>query len=160
MKIFLGLFLFFFLVFSDNSSAQNSKADSLIKVYNSKKESDTSRLSLLYSIAYAYQINNPDTAIYFANQLIKLAAKSKNYNEEGKANLMIGIALNNKGDYQKAKGYYESALKLFSKEKENVHYAYCYFNQGNVFINTFEYEEALSCIAKAEKLFIRLTIYL
>lgn len=138
------------------SFSQNTKVDSLLRIYKSHKEVDTSYLNTIYAIVYSYQNNDPDTSIYYANQLIKFAKQLNNKAQEGRATMMIGVAYNFKGDYKKAQEFISKAFNLLDKTKQNLYLGHCYYNQSNLLLNTFKYDAALASLKNAEKIFISL----
>ncbi|MBC7864215.1 MAG: tetratricopeptide repeat protein [Bacteroidia bacterium] len=106
---FLGLAICFCHFFSP---AQQSKTDSLYKIYNNKTIADTNRLKAVHEIVKSYIESKPDTSIFFAEQELKLAQTTKQKKFEAKALNAIGLAFANKNDSAKAMEFYLKALDI------------------------------------------------
>src|ERR1041384_5833752 len=94
-KIILFLLLLFVINFISFSQNQN-KIDSLLNRLKIAKE-DTLKAYMLNDLALEFVNNNPDTAVYFANEALKIASKvnypmgiSNAYLLMGRANTALG----------------------------------------------------------------------
>ena len=93
--------------------AQNSKLDSLNRVYRTAKE-DTLRFSALVQIASYYVYRNPDTSLLIAQEALQLARSSSYVFGEGRSFGVMGNAFMVRGNYPKALELYLVALKKFA----------------------------------------------
>jgi signal transduction histidine kinase len=93
---------------------QNAKIDSLLKVLESSKE-DTAKVNTLNRIASEFRNNNPDTAIYFANQAHSLAFKLNDKMGIANSCLIFGSAFKNLGNYEMALNNCDSALIIYEQ---------------------------------------------
>ena len=90
------------------------KADSLLFLLKTSK-ADTGKVKLLFSLAYETMNNNPDTALYFANESKALAIKLNDRTGIADACLASGNALIRLGQYEKALKCTQDALNLYDK---------------------------------------------
>ncbi len=103
--------LLIILFITCQANAQQSKTDSLFSVLKSQKE-DTAKINTLNNISRQFRSNNPDTAIYFANEAMSLATKLNDKMGIGNAYLLKGIALTYLGKYEDALHHIRDVLKL------------------------------------------------
>jgi len=141
--------LSFFLLYKE-SIGQNR--DSLWKVYNDEEQSDTNRLKAIYSIAWSYRGNNPDTAIVLALQELEFARKLKQKMFEGKALNTLGVAYMNKGNYPKAMEYFLKVLRIREELGDKKGIGSSYNNLGNVYRLQSNYTKALEYFLKYLKI--------
>lgn len=149
------------LLVSCHAFAQQNKNDSLFTVLKSQKE-DTAKVNTLNNIARQFRRNNPDTAIYFANEAMLLATKLNYKMGIGDAYLLKGIALTNLGKYQDALQINNDALKLFDQlltpensadESKILNLkARAYGSIGNIYEEQGNYTEALKNNLEALKI--------
>ena len=104
--LFILLFSFVFPI-----SGQLSKTDSIRTVAHNIHEQDTNRLNSLHIISMKYMDLKPDSAIIYANQLIKLSLEKKQPKFEGYGYHVKGRAYLRKGDI-------ENSFKALSKTIE------------------------------------------
>ncbi len=90
---------------------QNKKVDSLLQVLKTAKE-DTTKVNTFNALAYEIANNNPDTAVYFANEALALATKLNYKMGIADAHSTIGIGLINLGKYKEALKNFNDAVKL------------------------------------------------
>lgn len=120
------------------------------------KALDSNYVKSLVLLSEKYRFIKPDSAIYFANKSIELAAKNINskyiiesYNSLGYANYI-------KGNYQTSiinfKDYFQAAKKVNDLERM----AFALSNEGNVYIELSDYQTALNKYQQA--LVIRKTL--
>jgi tetratricopeptide (TPR) repeat protein len=108
------LIIIIFYCFGGLCHSQNKKVDSLLRVLKTAI-TDTSKINTLNSIADEFINNNPDTAIYFANQAKALGIKMNYKMGIADACLNIGSTMMNRGNYEKALKYINDALKLYNE---------------------------------------------
>jgi signal transduction histidine kinase len=113
-----ALFFLFSLVFLVNQSfAQKhgqQKIDSLFTVLKTLKP-DTAKVNTLDRLAYEFENNNPDTAIYFADEARVLAIKLNYKMGIANACYTIGTSLSHLGNYEKALKTLNDALKIYDQ---------------------------------------------
>ncbi len=132
----IGLFLYL------KTSAQNSNADSLKKLLAIVKE-DTVQIKVLKELGLYYWERNPDSAMYYSQQLITLGKIKNNESAEVHGISRFGKALNNKGNYPKALEMLLLALRKFEKLKDTSMISNVYNHIGNVFKGQENYAEAI-----------------
>ncbi|MBK7028022.1 MAG: tetratricopeptide repeat protein [Bacteroidales bacterium] len=117
-KIFL-VFLLSLSILSNHEVQGQNKADSLLSALKSAKH-DSLRIKTLNRLATHFRSNNPDTAIYFANQAIAIATKTND--TKGKINALIfkGVATKNIGKFEEAMNITLEALKLCNQMLQTV----------------------------------------
>jgi two-component system NtrC family sensor kinase len=136
------------------------RIDSLLAVLQ-KTNQDSNKVNSLNALSYEFRSNDPDTAIYFANQALDVATKT-NY-EIGIANayLSLGAAKMNLGKYEDALNNNNDALKMLDEllNKENINKsailslkARAYANNGNIYDDHGNYSEALKNNSEALKI--------
>jgi signal transduction histidine kinase len=157
MKINFLLFVMLTLAVPSLSQKQGQeRIDSLFFVLKTAKQ-DTTKVNTLNVLAYEFRSNNPDTAIYFANEALLLATKT-NY-KIGIANsyLWRGVANMNLGKYDEALKNSREALKIYDQliikasgtenasDTSNILNlkARAYNNMGVIFKGQGNYPEAL-----------------
>ncbi len=144
-------FLFFTvsLFFSTHSSAQKSKADSLRRMLNMEK-TDTSRVRLMWQLAGAMGVYDPDTAQYLSQQALYLA-RSMNYLEgESRSLGVLANTLTKIGNYPRALDLNLQKLKLEEKREKPRNLASVLMNIGVVYVSQEEYTQALDYYRQAD----------
>lgn len=142
-------------IFHFQLSAQNQKmVDSLVEVYHSKKNTynnDSVFFNLLYEISYYHY--NPDTALKFANELIKYAQNKSDH-------FFLYRGLLQKGNVLCLKGNYEDAVKaLFrcASEARKMNYSRgigcAYVAIGDIYLSTEDHGNALKYYNQAIQIF-------
>src|SRR5260221_14519955 len=96
-KIFLFIF---FLLYAFIAYTQNKTIDSLQKMLQFQK--DSNKINTLNALAYEVCRNNPDTAIYFANEALQLATKLNYKSGIADSYLQIGQAKVDLGNLEEA----------------------------------------------------------
>jgi two-component system NtrC family sensor kinase len=137
------------------------KIDSLITVLKTTKQ-DSTKVKTLNVLAYEFRGNNPDTAIYFANEALALATKANYKIGIANAHLSMGAAEINVGKYQDALNNNADALKMYDEllNAENTINkpqilslkARAYANNGNIYDDQGNYSEALKNNSEALKI--------
>lgn len=95
--------------------------DSLFAVLQ-KSENEFDKIVVLNALGYEFRNNNPDTSLYFFNQVITFSAKLKVDSLKADAYLNMGTASVNLGNYDGALEYLNEAIKLYDNvlSTENV----------------------------------------
>lgn len=126
MRKFFLPFLFCIVI----CDAQTINIDSLKKVVASTS-SDSAKISAWRQLGYYYWERNPDSSIYYSEQLIAFGDKKKNDLAIAHGYSRMGRALNNKGNYSKGMEYLLIGLRKFEQLKDSVWIANSYNHLGN-----------------------------
>src|ERR1035441_4183443 len=123
--LILALITFHFSLFTFHCEAQNqhqvdSLSDALKKHDAAKKQLgskapamyDTTAAKILIKLSEAYWGNNPDTAMYYANQCLALSEQIGYKKGIGNAYNSMGNINKDKGDYLPAMELHKKALKI------------------------------------------------
>jgi tetratricopeptide (TPR) repeat protein len=143
-------FLLFLLLFSSGyMAAQKLQADSLQHLLKSEKK-DTVKVRLMWQMADAINLFNPDSAINLSQQAYFLA-KEINYVEgESRSIAAMAIAFTKIGNYPRALELYIQRLQL--EEKRNIprNLASVLMDIGTVHVLQEEYNKALEYYRDAD----------
>jgi two-component system sensor histidine kinase UhpB len=93
---------------------QNKKIDSLLHLLKTTKE-DTSKVNTFNALAKQFSDNNPDTAVYFANEALALATKVKYKIGIADAHYNIGLRFMHLEKVKEALENFNDALKLYDE---------------------------------------------
>jgi tetratricopeptide (TPR) repeat protein len=149
-KIFI-----FFLFCSTVCKAQISNIDS-VKMLITIGNADSIKIKALKNLASYYWERNPDSCIYYSQQLISLGRKIKNESAEAVGYTRIGRAYNNKSNFSAAMENLLIALRKFERLRDSSWIANSYNHLGNVNKNIGKTEVAIHyyklCLALGEKI--------
>ncbi|MBL7921424.1 MAG: tetratricopeptide repeat protein [Bacteroidia bacterium] len=154
MRSFGRLPYLLFLFCSSTLGFSQVNLDSLWKIWNNPKHSDSIRLQAMYDIAFdGYLHSQPDSAYYFSQILFDHAKKKKNI-------LGMAHALNTQGGVFFKKGKFTTAIKLFKQTSDlyliggyKREYAKAIFNVGNMYQEQGDITAAMDCFNKGLKTF-------
>lgn len=146
--VFIG---FAFLFNNFLLAHEQEKTDSLIFLLKSRKISDSAKFSILTDVAFNY--NNPDSSLFYAEQLIDFAKVKSNQKYLAKGYYIKGLAF-------KFKGNLEEAIKSFffsAQYSKNVNYinglGNSYVALGDVYLYSKNHSNAFFYYNKAIKIF-------
>jgi len=122
-------------------SQSNHKTDSLENEL--KKSVDTSKVNVLNALVLAYRKNDPEQALKYSDQALRLSEKIDFKKGIGNTYLMIGAVYFDLGNYQKALEYYSKSLTIRESLSDKNGIAQSLNNIGDVYINQSNYEKAL-----------------
>ncbi|MCD6068214.1 MAG: tetratricopeptide repeat protein [Bacteroidetes bacterium] len=146
--------ILFFLLFPPAFSfAQNSLADSLIKVVQKPGIHDSVKIKLYGDIAWELLASDINQALDYANKELELATKTNRKADIAQAESDIGNIYNRKSSYDTALIHYNKALELRKALKQDVKVAGVYSNIATVYTRQSMFEEALDISFKSLKLF-------
>jgi tetratricopeptide (TPR) repeat protein len=134
-----------------NASAQKPVADSL-RVLLAKATTDTNRVTLLWNMASASNIYNPDTALLLSQEALFLAQKIKFAEGESRALGVLANSFLKIGNYPKALESYLKKLKIEEKGNNPYNLASVIMNIGIVYTFQEEYRKALPYYFKADSI--------
>ncbi len=150
-NILIKYFIFFFFIFSLFQVHSQNGADSLINALKTAKQ-DTDKVNIYLGLGDLYQSENPDTAIFYYKNALKLSEKLNSSKFLAKSNNSLGVLHWNMGAYKKAIDYYNLALLFYEDIYDKKGIADCYHNIGNVHYYQGTYDKALKNYEKALKL--------
>jgi tetratricopeptide (TPR) repeat protein len=138
------------LSFSLNSNFKNQDIilDSLWNEYKKAKH-DTTKCNIYLKIGNIFKNENPDTALYFYNQTLKLAALKKFKKQEAYSLYNIGLIYYYNQSYNKALDYYLKSLKIKEELGDKKGISNCCFNIGNVYEDKGNYDKAIEFLLKS-----------
>lgn len=144
---------FFFLVFPNiitiNAYSQKAKADSLARLLSTEQE-DTNRVTLMWRLASASSVYDPDTALSLSFQSLSLARKIHYIEGESRATGILANTFIRIGNYPKALELNIEKLKIEEKRSNPENLASVLMNIGIVYVMQEEYSKALEYYAKAD----------
>ncbi len=148
-------FLFISLLLSVRAFPQKATADSLSKLLETEKI-DSNRVNLMYHLARATNVYNPDTALAISYYALSLA-RSINYVEgESKALSILASTLRKIGNYPRSLELNIQKLTLEEKRKNPRNLASVLISIGTVYRDQEEYRKALEYYFQADSV-IRLS---
>jgi serine phosphatase RsbU (regulator of sigma subunit)/Tfp pilus assembly protein PilF len=134
-----------------SSFAQRNKIDSIQNVLKTSKE-DTNQVKTLYTLAWEFRNNNPDTAIIICTQAFQLAEKIKWQKGEGSSLHLLGVFYASQGNYPTAFDYDLKALKIKESLSDKKGILSIQGNIGNIYFKTGDYAKAMDYFSKALKM--------
>lgn len=141
--------LFAFLFFSTATFSQKSKADSLSKLLATEKQ-DSNRVRLMWQMAGAINIYNPDTALLLSYQALSLARSIHYIEGESRSLGMLANTFRKIGNYPRALELNIQKLKLEEKRNHPRNLASVLTSIGVVYREQGEYRKALEYYSKAD----------
>lgn len=142
-------FLFALLFISITSFSQKAKADSLSALLANEK-TDTSRVTLMWRLAGAVGLYNPDTALGLSYQALSLSRRIGYVEGESRSIGMLANTFIKLSNYPKALELHIERLKLEEKRKNPRNMASVLNNIGIVYFYQEEYRTALAYFSKAD----------
>ncbi len=134
--------------FSCAGFSQKPKADSLSRLLKGAQK-DTNRVRLMWQLAGAINMYNPDTAVRLAQEAIYLAKELHYAEGESRALGAMANAVINIGNYPRALELYFQKLQLEEKTNSPSGLASVLMNIGIVYVMQEEYNKALEYYNKA-----------
>ncbi len=126
--------------------------DSLWKVWNSKAQPNTNRLMAMDEIVWSYIHTNLDTAAILTFQELNLAKKKQEKKWMGSAYNNLCVIHKNKGDYDLALKYIDTALVINKEIKDKHGIAACYNSMANIYRRKGDLTKALDFNLKSLKI--------
>ena len=147
MRRFLLFILF--IVCTINLMAQKQKVDGLALKLESEKI-DTNRVTLLWEMADASNLYNPDSSVSLAYKALSLAQKIKYTEGESRSLGILATAFTKIGNYPKALEFYLQKLQIEENRNSPGNLASALINIGILYFYQEQYEAALSYCKKAD----------
>lgn len=136
----------FFAVYIANA-ANLDYADSMRSVI--KNAPERAKPAELLKLASYYQNSRFDKAIELSRRACSISQKFGIDSTAAAAFLTIGYVYYSRNQYDSSRYYYDSALKIFRKNKDSIGISNCYNNLGLLSKNRGEYKNALEYYFKS-----------
>lgn len=146
----MKFYVFLFLCLCSQVTISNAQSNTLQLLQ--RAETDTAKVRLLCVASFEKLNTNIDSAMYFAQEALRLAQNDDNQAGIAKSLNAIGNVLLQTGQHDKALETYLSALKKAEAAKSQASIAQTYSNIGNLYINQGEYRLPLAYLFKAKKI--------
>jgi tetratricopeptide repeat protein len=141
--------LFILIIAAANAGAQKQRFDSLNSKYAPEK-TDTNKVTLLWQMAEAVNLYNPDSSVAFAQRALYLAQKIKYINGESLSLGVLATAFTRIGNYPKALEFYLQKLELEESRNSPRDLASALINIGIVYVFQEQYADALNYYKQAD----------
>tara|TARA_R110002012_G_scaffold321998_1_gene553281 strand:+ start:4665 stop:6707 length:2043 start_codon:yes stop_codon:yes gene_type:complete len=141
------LFVLFLPLISLPLSAQNSEVDSLLNV--AENSNDSIKASIYLDLAIGYRSVQPDVALKYANDALKLAKQNDNYTAKASALHVLGAIYTVLGDYEKAISNLLESLRNYELLGDSKGVANSSNSLGILYFNQEDYENAKKYYNKA-----------
>jgi signal transduction histidine kinase len=144
------LFLFIIAFFTQPSSAQQKKVDSLLNI--TKTTDDVKKkVDALNKLCNLLMYDKPQEAKQYIVEAMALAEKADYKLGMGDAYNSIGVVYDISGKYDSSIYYYEKALPIFNSISNQKGRGSTMNNLGLIYWNQSNYDKALSCFLDALK---------
>ena len=154
MKRFFLLLLLCLTIFGSDSYGQAKNTDSLWAAWNNTQLEDTARLDAIYHFAWQKHLfTNPDSAYFFAEQMLSFAVEKNERIYESDALRLIGVTYLIKGVYVEASDYYHQALNIRVELGDQKRIAASLNDIAGVYQNQGDLETALDYYRKSLAIF-------
>lgn len=136
---------------------QKRKVDSLASKLAGEK-ADSNRVKLMWLMADASNMYDPDTALQLAQKALYLAQKIKYTEGESRSLGVLAVAFRQIGNYQKALEFLLQKLKIEEDRNSPRNLASVLINIGILYINLEQYNEALVYYKRADSVVTRFNV--
>ncbi len=147
------LFICWSLFFSTCIQGQNSKIDSLTIELQNHKEKDTTRVNLLYDLAYFNFQNDMNLTKTYLKEVEDLSNDLNYTRGKAKLNYLRGMLENMKSNYSASLNYFERSLKYYQSIQDKNRIASVYIAFGINHYDLAMYEEALNDYKKGTQIY-------
>lgn len=137
---------------------QEVNADSLISMLGTSK-ADTARVLLLYQISSSLYDNNPEKAIYYANQGLELGKKINFKKGISLCLHELGLAYLQIGKLDSSMIYYNKRKELVTELNDSIGLAAIFDNIGIIYVHYGDLDKALILRGKANEIYLSLKMY-
>ncbi len=138
--ILLGVFFLFFACHVKQEAPENAKTANQINIIKWYK-----------NISYISN-KHPDSLLYYADQIEKLAAKESNI-YQSMASCVRGVYYQNISSYELSKRAFEKSIALITDSKYDTIQAKACIGLGNYYKNTGDYPKGFNYLYKALKIY-------
>ena len=146
----MKFYLFIFIWICGHVNISKAQSNPLQLLHGA--ETDTAKVRLLCVASFEKLNTNIDSAMYFAQEALRLAQNDDHIEGIAKSLNAIGNVLLQTGQHDKALETYLSALKKAETTQSQSSIAQTYSNIGNLYINQGEYKLPLEYLFKAKKI--------
>jgi serine phosphatase RsbU (regulator of sigma subunit) len=151
------VFLAFLLLLSLGISyAQKSKADSLMGVWNSKTQNDTTRIQALVKMGKIFVFSAPDSAEHLGRLALKESERIKDFRLQAHAFNVIGVSHVVRGDYSAAEAAFTTGLERALISKDKTVMSFMYGNLGSICRNQSNFLRSIELQKKSLELKLEL----
>ncbi|WP_298758077.1 tetratricopeptide repeat protein [uncultured Psychroserpens sp.] len=153
MNFLKSLLFLYILFFSSVVIAQNKVIDSLINDVANHNKLDSTKVNLLYKVAFSsFQSNLDLTKLYL--QRVEHLSDSLDYTKgKAKASYLRGILENRQSNYSKSLEFFEQSLKYYQFINDKSGIAAANSAIGITYFDQTEYEEGLKYYNRATEIF-------
>lgn len=137
------------LILASVTFSQKNKADSIRNLLSTEKK-DTNRVRLLWQLAGAVDIYDPDEALQLSQEALYLSRELKYVEGQSKALGALANTFVKMGNYPRAVAFYLEKLKLEEKRNTPRNLASVLMNLGVVNVLQEEYQKALEYYALSD----------
>lgn len=126
--------------------AQHSNYYDSLKAELKKNMNDSARFQVLLALGLDYSVNTPDSAVHYAQEVIRFTAKNKDNLPvwtEWNGNFVLGIALWSAGNFPDAKECFFKQLKQSEAIKDTFGIFKAYLNLGGLNRLEGNYKDAI-----------------
>ncbi|MCC4213946.1 tetratricopeptide repeat protein [Leeuwenhoekiella parthenopeia] len=131
------------------AQAQEKKIDSLKTALSVHKEKDTTRVNLLYDLAYSHFQRDLDLTYSYLDEAERLSSELDYIKGKARVFYLKGILENIKSDYDKSLEYFEQSLAYNKSIDDQDGIASCYTAFGITFYDLSRYADAIDAYSKA-----------
>lgn len=125
---------YYFRIFAPNADTLYSKLN---------EAGDKQKMQICNQLAFYHSFNSPDSAIYYADEALRLEEEYPNPIEKATAYRHLGNAHVLKSEYGQTLFYLNQALQIFEQNKAYRKIAEVYFDLGKVNYDLDDYNRAL-----------------
>lgn len=144
--------LLLFFAFIRLSASAVEKTDSLLAELKNHNSADSTRLNILYNIAYTYSDENPESGLRFAHEALDLAHELDEKLKMAKCYMVTGLCYKNMEQDSNAILSYQNGITLCKAIGENKFQVNLYNNLGNALFNLSRYQESIAAFEEGAKI--------
>lgn len=135
------------LAFCLHTSAQNSEVDSLLNI--AENSNDSIKVEIYLDLAIAYRVLEPDVALKYVSNALKIAEINENYSGKAGALHVLGAVYTVLGDYEKAISNLLESLRTYELLGDSKGVANSSNSLGILYFNQEDYSNAKRYYSKA-----------
>jgi serine phosphatase RsbU (regulator of sigma subunit) len=154
--IFTVILSIFLLNLAHTSSAQISKADSLLNLLKKYTVQDTNRLAVLSELCWYHRNSKPEKSLEFGEEALDLATKLNHQSYISKINTFLGAVYRNIGNYPKALNHYLDAVRIAEKNNDYERLGFGLQSIGDINQRQSRFDEADKYLQRALKSFTKI----
>jgi len=145
--------IFFIILFTGAHSISQNQVDSLRNIWSSKSLPDTVRMQAIYDMAIdGYLYSQPDSAHYFAGELLAMAESINDMAFVADARSLIGSAQYLTGRFTESLESFKEYKRISEENGLNERLIKANINIATVLLQTSQFDEALSLFYESYEL--------